>query len=259
MRKKKYVPKKHLNPIIQSKKIEKLGEDIELHRKNIDTISKSYDHHITMLSNFARHDIKNSVQSMDSILSTNTKEELTDEHIKSLNLNIKIIRETVENFTKLVPYSEKSNFKIEQLITAIELLNREIFYERNIVFKKELPEISFSFDLPFQSVVQMVNNLILNSVKAFESCEIEQKIIKMVVELKDDMFYLNIFDNASKIEPENPDVIFEYGFSTTGGSGIGLYHARYLCSLYKGDVKLICLEEKDNFTKCFSINLPTIE
>ncbi|MGF1636482.1 MAG: hypothetical protein ACFCUU_05370 [Cyclobacteriaceae bacterium] len=80
MKKKKFIPQKRLNPEILKKKLDKLESEIALHRKNIDAISKSHDNHITMLSNFAKHDIKNSVQSMDSIISSNSADELTEEH-----------------------------------------------------------------------------------------------------------------------------------------------------------------------------------
>lgn len=259
MQKKNFIPQKRPNQVVLQKQIEKLDEKIQQHKKTLDAVSKSHDYHITMLSNFARHDIKNSVQSLDSILSTNSKEELTEDHLDSLKLNIKIIRETIENFTKLVPYGEKDHFEIGQLIVAVELLNREIFYEKKIEFLKEIPDMTFTFNLPFQSVLQMVNNIILNAVKAFEECNIKNKTIKFEVEIENEIFYLNIYDNANKIKQNNLDKIFEYGFSTTGGSGIGLFHAKYLCNLYKGDIKLVTLDEKNSFTKYFSINLPTFK
>ncbi|MGL4853184.1 MAG: sensor histidine kinase [Phocaeicola sp.] len=258
--KKQYIPNKSLNPVLQARKLEKLQKELDLHGRNIDALSKVHDEHITILSNFARHDIKNSIQSMDSILSTNTSEELTDELLDSLRLNLKNIRETINNFTELVPHSSKSTFEIEQLITAVELLNRSSFHEENIKVIKELPDISFTFHLPFQSVVQMVNNVIINAMKALKTKTFGDKIIKLSVKLEGGMFFLNIFDNADKISRSNPDEIFEYGVSTTGGSGIGLYHAKYLCGLYKGEINLIQLEDNpDGFTKYFSIELPILK
>lgn len=254
-RNKNYIPRKYTNPILLAKKIDELDNSMKLHKKNIDAINKSHDTHITMLSNFARHDIKNSVQSMDSIISANSKEELTDKHIANLKLNLQMIRDTIENFSKLVPYSEKDSFEFGQLINAIELLNREGFYINKIKFIKEIPEGNFNFNLPFQSVLQMINNIIINAIKAFDNIE-DAKKIKIGVEYDDQKFYIKIFDNASEIPYKDINKIFEYGVSSTGGSGIGLYHARYLCELYDGTIDVQKIEEKSEYNKYFLITLP---
>jgi signal transduction histidine kinase len=256
--KKKYIPPKKHNPVVLQRKLEDLRLELGRQAKNIDTISKSYDVHITMLSNYARHDIKNSVQSIDTILSTNQLEELTGEHLNSLKLNVKIIRETLDNFTKLVPFSKEGKFEFQDLMHAIELINRETFYINKIQFIKEIPEGNFTLNLSFQSVLQMINNIIINAVKAFENV-IEQKRLKFVVTYDTEHFYLKIYDNASKIIYSDINSIFEYGVSSSGGSGIGLHHAKYLCNLYEGDIQIFELENDENFTKYFLINLPLID
>lgn len=257
-KKSNYIPKKASNPMLVQKKLDELEIQVKLHGKNIDAIGKSHDTHITMLSNFARHDIKNSVQSMDSILGANTLEELTPKHLESLKLNLKIIRETIDNFSKLVPYSERDYFNFEQLITAVELLNRENFYLNKIKLIKEIPEGDYNFNLPFQSVLQMINNIIINATKAFDESTKDRKI-KISLDYNNEYFSIKIFDNASKIPFPKIDSIFEYGKSSTGGSGIGLFHARYLCNLYNGNISAIELTEDPIYSKYFLINLPIIK
>ena len=257
-KKSNYIPKKASNPMLVQKKLDELEIQVKLHGKNIDAIGKSHDTHITMLSNFARHDIKNSVQSMDSILGANTLEELTPKHLESLKLNSKIIRETIDNFSKLVPYSERDYFNFEQLITAVELLNRENFYLNKIKLIKEIPEGDYNFNLPFQSVLQMINNIIINATKAFDESTKDRKI-KISLDYNNEYFSIKIFDNASKIPFPKIDSIFEYGKSSTGGSGIGLFHARYLCNLYNGNISAIELTEDPIYSKYFLINLPIIK
>lgn len=257
MSKSKYIPSRKPNSVYLQKKIDELGEKIKHQGKNIDAISKSHDIHITMLSNFARHDIYNSIQSMDSILSTNTLEELKTEHFDSLKLNLNIIRETIDNFSKLVPYSSDDNFEFNQIITAVELLNRESFYVNKIKFIKDIPDGHFNFNLPFQSVIQMINNIIINAIKAFDDC-VEKKI-KFKVEYNSEKFSIKIFDNATKIPYDDVNKIFDYGISSRNGSGIGLFHAKYLCELYNGDISVKELEEDNEYTKYFLINLPIIK
>ena len=256
-RKKKYIPKRKTNPIVLNKRIEELKEILSLHKKNIDAISISHDIHITMLSNFARHDIKNSIQSIDSIVSTHSSKEITDEHLKSIKLNLKIMRETIDNFSKLVPHSKENKFSYNSLLTAIELLNRNNFYENKISFIKESKlEQEIFFNLPFQSVVQMMNNIIINATKALSKIDKDRKI-KFSVDTEDNFFKLKIFDNGEPVDPKIEDKIFEYGVSTTGGSGIGLHHAKYLCELYNGQITYHPLKNNE-YTKYFLVSLPLL-
>lgn len=256
-RDKKYIPKNRSNPIVLNKRIEELKEELRLHGKNIDAISKSHDIHITMLSNFARHDIKNSIQSIDSVISTNTSDEITEEHLNSIKLNLKIMRETIENFSKLVPHSDTDKFAYSSLITAVELLNRDNFYENKIAFLNENNlDQEIYFNLPFQSVIQMTNNIVINATKALTKIESDRKI-KFSIDKDNNFLKISIFDNGEPVEKKIENKIFEYGVSNTGGSGIGLHHAKYLCELYNGSIEYYSLEN-DEYKKCFLISLPII-
>lgn len=252
----KYIPAKKLSPVHQSKRLDELSTLISNLDKTIKALSKSHDIHISYLGNFARHDIKNSIQSMDSILSTNSSDEITEEHIVSLKTNLKVIRETIENFSKLVPYSQDEKFTLNSLISAVELLNRSIFYDKKIEFIKEFPkEVEIKFSLPFQSILQMLNNLIINSIKSLE--EVEFPKIKLTAKIEEE-FTIEISDNGNEIEDNKTEKVFEFGYSTTGGSGIGLYHAKYLCDLFEGKIELN-INKNNEFKKSFLITLPIIK
>lgn len=261
-RNKQYIRPKYANPIAIKQEIETMRKEIQKDRDSLkaflESLDKSNSTHITLLSNFAQHDIKNSVQSIDSIVSANSIEELTKEHIQNIKHHLNLIRKTIENFSKLVPYDKKDYFNFDTLITTIESLNRETFHSNKILFTKDIPEGEFNFNLPFQSVVQMINNIIINAVKAFTPC-IQDKKIKLLSSYDENNFYIKIFDNASNIPFDNIDSIFDFGVSSTGGSGIGLFHARYLCGLYKGSIEVCQLEDDKEFNKYFFITLPIIK
>ncbi len=255
-KKSKYVPQKKYNPVQQLMRLEKLKNRIDQFKNTIDALSQSNDNHISYLANFARHDIKNSIQSMDSVLSTNNSSEITNEHILSLKTNLKVIRETIDNFSKLVPYSEDEKFNFNVLINALELLNRATLHKRKIQFIKEIPyEIDIKFSLPFQAMLQMLNNLMINSIKSTENIELPELPIIKLEAIITDKLEINLYDNGIKIEEKQKHKIFEYGYSTTGGSGIGLFHAKYLCDLFDGSINLIIIEN-DIFTKKFNLHLP---
>ncbi|WP_396147416.1 ATP-binding protein [Flavobacterium sp.] len=254
-RKKRYIPRPRHNPEVQARKIDQ-NRDLYLQiRKAVDAITVSHDNHISYLGNFARHDIKNSIQSMDSILSTTSADEMTDEQILSLKTNLKVIRETMDNFSKLVPYSKDEKFDLKNLIIAVELLTRNDLYTHKIELFRDFPQDSIFLELPFQSVLQMFNNIFINSIKALES--VENPIIKVSAYESAGQLTIEISDNGKEIDEKEKDKIFEFGYSTTGGSGIGLYHARYLCELFDGNIE-INFKKNDNFTKSFLIHLPIL-
>ncbi|MDI9257947.1 sensor histidine kinase [Flavobacterium sedimenticola] len=254
-RKKKYIPKSRHNPEVQARKIDLHREELRQIKKAVEALTFSHDNHISYLGNFARHDIKNSIQSMDSILSTTTAEEITEQQILSLKTNLKVIRETMENFSKLVPYSKDEKFEYRNLLIAVELLSRNDFYNGKIKLFKVYPEEEIYLNLPFQSVLQMFNNLIINSIKSLESTE--KPIIQISAHTDSEKLNIEISDNGQSIPEKDNERIFEFGYSTTGGSGIGLYHARYLCELFNGSIQLS--NTKIGFSKTFLIHLPIIE
>lgn len=252
--KKKYIPNRAYNPAAQAKKIDQLADKLEIHRRDIQAISKSHDDHISYLANFARHDIKNAIQSMDCIVSTTNSDEFDSKVIDSLSTYLEVIRNTIDNFAKLVPYSVSGEFKLDNLMVAVELLARFDMQKNEIDIKFEyIRQSPLHLKLPFQIILQMLNNLIINSIKALE--KIESKKIIVIGSVDEKHLKVQIKDNGCPIEPENCNKIFDYGYSTTGGSGIGLYHATYLCNEFKGKI-ILDLENDGVYNKTFSITLP---
>lgn len=252
-KKRKYIPKKRHNPVIQAEKLDSLRNELDRLGKAIEALSQSHDNHIAYLGNFARHDIKNAILSMDSILTVTTPEDFSEERIDTLAMYLKVIKTTMDNFVKLVPYSSKGTFKLPTLIIAIELLTRSDLQKDNIEIETQFDrKIETEIRLPFQSILQMINNLVINSIKALDGC-INKKII-LEAYLEDEKLKIFISDNGRIINEDEQQKIFEYGYSTTGGSGIGLYHAQYLCDVFNGKIELI-EEKRSGMSKTFCISL----
>lgn len=85
---------------------------------------------------------------------------------------------------------------------------------------------------PFEITV-IIDNLFSNSRKA-KSTKIRLKWIKNKEHL-----VLNFKDNGSGIPDEIKDKIFEFRYSNTDGSGIGLYHVKDLLSKYKASIEFV--------------------
>lgn len=253
-KKKRFIPTSKLNPAVQARKLDKLAEAIAIHKKHLDAIGRSHNDYISYLGNFARHDIKNAIQSMDSILSTTEPSEFDESKIASLSSYLKVIRNTMDNFSKLVPYSTDSKFDIGTLMVAFELLCRTDMQINAIELILDYPKDSTQqLDLPFHELLQMINNLLINAVKSLE--EAENKKIAVSVELDEEAVKIEFKDTGKEIEQENEENVFKYGFSTSGGSGIGLFHAQFVCNSLSGDISLT-LTPDDEFKKTFTITLP---
>ncbi|MCJ7635074.1 sensor histidine kinase, partial [Candidatus Bathyarchaeota archaeon] len=80
-------------------------------------------------------------------------------------------------------------------------------------------DFTFSFN-PFKLIV-IIDNLISNSIKA------KARNVELKIDIPDkNTMELRVKDDGVGIRGEDIDRIFEFGFSTTGGSGIGLYHVK---------------------------------
>ena len=96
-------------------------------------------------------------------------------------------------------------------------------------------EKDFEFMCEFKplEMVIIVDNLINNSIKA-KANNVNLKI----TQLNDNGIELRFKDNGNGIPQENIDKIFNFGFTTTGGSGIGLYHVSQIVKKMNGTIDI---------------------
>lgn len=82
-------------------------------------------------------------------------------------------------------------------------------------------------------ITVILDNLINNSKKSGAS-----KINVEVKKISKDAIEMTFSDNGKGILPKNVDKIFEAGFSTTDGSGLGLYHVKDILRKTGGSIKV---------------------
>jgi signal transduction histidine kinase len=253
-RNKPYIPKKRHNNEYIAHQVDDLVKDVEQHRRVLEIVTASYNKHVEHLSNFAMHDMKNAIQSLDSIVTTTEPEEFNEEIVLSLKTHLKTLRATLDNFKKLVPYTKEGDFKLNNLFTAVELLARCELLENKILLEIEYDRNSEAeFSLPFQAVLQMFHNVIINSITALKDSSLKKITISIVI--FENECIVSIKDSGNEIDESIIDKIFDYKFSTTGGSGIGLFHAKYVCDKIKGDISVKAIKGNE-YTKEFVIKLP---
>ena len=229
-------------------------KDLEGFQKNLDALSKSHANHLSLLSNFARHDLKNYTHSIDGIVSTCNADEITNEQLDSIRLNIQFIRNTLDDFARLAVHDEGSKCEFEDLVTAIRIINRTSFAETDISFEVN-NNVDVTFNIPFTIMFQLLNNLIVNSIKAFGVHDNIKRIIELKAYVDCERLIIEVGDNGIQIEENDKKFLFDYGFSKTEGTGIGLYHAKHLCDTLHGSIIYLDRPESE-LNKCFIITLP---
>lgn len=253
-KKKQYIPKSRHNPEQQAKKIEQTKLELENLKRTITLITDSNENHYQLLGNFARHDIKNIIINLNSVLELYNKD-LDEKIAKSIQVNVDSLSSIIKNFSKLIPHADNSKFKFADLFTALRILIASNLEKEQIKYKinynvNDQTEIN----LPFQAMLQMLNNIVVNAAKATESIKSEKKLM-IDANIENNVLILELYDNGVKITDDIADKIFNFNFSTTGGSGIGLNHAKYLCERFNGTIKLDRNDE-NKFYKCFVIQIP---
>lgn len=253
-KRKQYTPKLKTNPEVLRKRIEEQNEKIEKIKKQRDMMYSALEKHIEYLSNFTSHDVKNAIQNMDSIVSSLDTNNVTKDEIETIKTCLNSIRQSLNNFSSLVPNSTKREFNLVELFTAAELINRSELKKRKIIYEIEIDKKDKrTVNQPFHNILQVINNLILNSIKALEDIKDSPKIF-IECKIVENQLEIVVCDNGCGIPEANRSKVFEMYFSTTNGSGIGLYHAKYSLEKMNGTISL--LNSFSNFKTAVKLEIP---
>jgi C4-dicarboxylate-specific signal transduction histidine kinase len=107
-------------------------------------------------------------------------------------------------------------------------------------------------------LVQVILNLLNNSVDALSNINKENKKIIFDVKEVEDKLFIYVNDNANGISDENLSRIFEPYFSTKGsnGTGLGLYMSQMILQKqFSGDIRVETSKEGSTFVVEISKNL----
>lgn len=251
---KKYRPCSIANPIVISKKVEKLQEKINGLHNLLSVVNKANALHVEHLSNFVRHDMKNAIQGIDGIIYNAKQENTIPQNIlEELEIAISLLRQTVEKFSGLIPSTKDNITMLPKLLNAVEVLTRSDLQVHNIkssfVYDRQSEEPIYC---SFQSLLQVIHNLIVNAKKEVDKLDEGKILIKAVND--NGLLSLKIYDNGNFISTEKAKEIYKYGYSTTGGTGIGLFHAKYVVEEMNGIID-IRPSDIEGYTKYFIIEI----
>lgn len=261
---KSFQPQRKTNPEVLAKKIEKqkkqIDELVKTSRTNqqlVKTILHSNETYLNFLASFARHELGNAVQNIAAILQS-IKQDIDPTVDQSINTALYQLDATLKNFGKLIHPDKKDSFTLQELMTAIksfvrsELAVDKIAFETNYDVKD--PHI---ITQPFQTLMQLLHNFIINSKKAIKAREtIDDSVKKIVLDANiiHEECVLTVKDTGCGIPASNIGKIFDYGFSTTDGSGIGLFYAKRICDEIGGNI--LVSSNSEGFSTLLTLKFP---
>ncbi|MBW8002858.1 MAG: ATP-binding protein [Planctomycetes bacterium] len=198
------------------------------------------------------HHIGISVGNINSHIENLTEKIHRDEKIptKSLMLFLERISYQANIISSITKFATKANFNLESFILEkpIDLIS---FVEEHIVNVcwevvnsniqgraidiKFMPLKGKKFEYIFKpiEITIITDNLIENSRKA-EATEIKVKVLSCT----DTRLEISFRDNGNGVPAACRNKIFDFGFSTTDGAGLGLFHVQKILEEMGGEISL---------------------
>ncbi|MCW3998852.1 MAG: ATP-binding protein [Candidatus Bathyarchaeota archaeon] len=130
--------------------------------------------------------------------------------------------------------NEDLSLYIQQYIERVYIpFNNKELDEKQVTIKVNRPEnVVFKRIFDAMKIVVIIDNLISNSTKA------KSKNIEISISCPDERFLeIRFRDDGIGISDNDLKNIFKFGYTTTGGNGIGLYHIKKIMAEY-GSIKV---------------------
>ena len=195
---------------------------------HIGIATSTIDNHLMVLKNKLQ---KGKQISNDDLINTIQKISMQTQKIASI---VKFV--TKANYELMTEKIKKDLVSfIKQYIENVYVQYEDIVVDHhnvNIIVDIE-NDFEFIYEFKPLEIVIVIDNLINNSIKANAS-DVELKINK----LDENAIELRFKDNGKGIQPEYIDKIFDFGFTTTDGSGIGLYHIYQIVKNINGTIEV---------------------
>lgn len=217
----------------QEKRIYFLKEHVEASKKYAQVISLFHQLGIsainieTMIVNFQRR-VRNGNIDDNKILNFMEKVSIENKKIKTIAALATKANLSFDTSSLELKNADLTNYIIQYigLVSGKEYTGRlKIHLTRDVAG-------FYSRDFNALDIVMMFDNLFDNANKAGAS-EITIEVISSNRGLT-----IKVRDNGSGIPSENVDKIFDFGFSTTHGTGVGLFHVREIVKKLGGNIKL---------------------
>lgn len=176
----------------------------------------------------------------------------TSNHLTVISLEASKINSIANFITKANFNLKATEIEIDIVEFIVGYLN-EIYIADDKIIDSQLKinisikgEIEFIKEIRPLEITTLIDNFITNSEKA------EATKINFTFSKKKDLLLIEVSDDGKGIDEENIERIFELGYTTTGGTGIGLYQVKDIVKKLNGSIDTISIKGKGT---TFRINL----
>ena len=184
------------------------------------------------------------------MLGQEVHDEDLDKALNEISDTVVYLSDTVDDFqTFFHPKKEKNVIEIHDLIQKAVNFTSQRIKESNIEININ-KYIEIKVTTYVNELVQILLNILNNSIDALNLANKVRSTIIIYVEQKSDHIYISIVDNANGIKDEIKDKIFDPYFSTKGknGTGLGLYMSKMLSQKqFGGDITFTSSELGTHF------------
>ncbi|WKX75544.1 ATP-binding protein [Zobellia laminariae] len=225
---------KQLETELQKEIAEKLFDTTQIGREKKDLLA---------LQHQIIHTAGNITWSLDSLIDAINNEQPKDElidDIKDISLEVQRIV-SASRFVTKAGFNTQAEKITKDIVSFInDYVNNIYIPADSFIHKKRPIKISitkpnFKREMKFRpfEITVILDNLFSNSRKA--------KATKVSLDWKKDKTHLLLYfkDNGSGIPDEVKENIFNFRYSNTDGSGIGLYHVRDILEKYKSKIEFL--------------------
>ncbi|QOP45503.1 ABC transporter substrate-binding protein [Sulfurimonas paralvinellae] len=179
-----------------------------------------------------------------------SKEELLD-ILNEISNSVVYLSNTIDDF--------KTYFQPDKKTTQIhmnELLEKVVHFiepraKRDNITITLTGEKNIEVRVYVNELIQVLLNILNNSIDAYETMQASHKEIVIFVEVRDNRVLINITDHAGGIPKDNIKKIFEPYFSTKGknGTGLGLYMSKMIIEKqFNGLIHIVSQNDETTFT-----------
>ena len=186
-------------------------------------------------------------------LDPKTLDEATKKYIKVISLEASKINSIANFITKANFNLKASEIEINLVDFVIDYLNEVYIHENAVIdtnLKISIVDMGCSFLTSIRplEITTVLDNFISNAEKAKASS------LKFTFVKANSNLQILIADDGQGIKPENIGDIFDLGFTTTDGSGIGLYQVQDIITNKMNGT--ISVESELNKGTTFKITIP---
>lgn len=194
-------------------------------------------HHIGISSGIISNHLKIITYKIDNKISISTDD---------LKRTIGVLNLENQKILSISRFATKANFKMNAEFQKLDMINFITQYIANVADKfysginiEVIYDIKDSFVTSFKPIEMTIilDNLINNAKKA------NANYLTITLNVIGNSLIVNFSDNGIGVPPNIRDKIFEFGFTTTGGSGLGLTHIKEIVEKINGKIDYVSKNE----------------